>query len=308
MSVLLDFILLLLALALAFRVATVQDTLGAVIAFVGLGIVLALVWVRLDAIDVALTEAAVGSGITGLLLVRAASRLPSSQARAPAPALKLAAGLLSALLAGALAAVVLLLPEPAPTLALEAARHLPQTGLGNPVTAVLVAYRALDTLLETVVLLLALVGVWSLGPDRAWGGHPEPLAPMPAAPPLSFLGRVLPPFGILLGVHLAWTGADNPGGAFQGGAVIAAMLLLLLMAGHARMPALSGQRLRVLVILGPAVFMLIGLVGVLATGSFLGFPESIAKPLILFVEAALILSIAVALGLLVAGPATRAAQ
>ena len=51
-------------------------------------------------------------------------------------------------------------------------QHLPETGLGNPVTAVLIAYRAFDTMLEKVVLVLAVVGVWSLAADRYWGGAP----------------------------------------------------------------------------------------------------------------------------------------
>ena len=60
-------------------------------------------------------------------------------------------------------------PSRAPTLAPQAAANIAATGLGNPVTAVLMAYRAIDTLLETVVLLLALVGIWSLAPDRVLG-------------------------------------------------------------------------------------------------------------------------------------------
>ena len=52
--------------------------------------------------------------------------------------------------------MVLLLPDPAPTLAGPAVENIAATGLGNPVTAVLMAYRAIDTLLEVVVLLLAL--------------------------------------------------------------------------------------------------------------------------------------------------------
>ena len=39
----------------------------AVIVFIIYGLLLSLVWVRLDAIDVALTEAAIGSGVTGML-------------------------------------------------------------------------------------------------------------------------------------------------------------------------------------------------------------------------------------------------
>ena len=41
------------------------------------GLLLALVWVRLDAVDVALTEAAIG-GLSGILLVGAAARLRTS--------------------------------------------------------------------------------------------------------------------------------------------------------------------------------------------------------------------------------------
>ena len=93
-----------------------------------------------------------------------------------------------------------MLPDPAPTLAPEAARHLAATGLGNPVTAVLMAYRAIDTLLEKVVLLLALIGVWSLAPDRVWGGTPARGARRDPDGALAFLARLLPPVGIVVGI------------------------------------------------------------------------------------------------------------
>ena len=95
------------------------------------------------------------------------------------------------------------------------------------------AYRALDTLLEKVVLVLALIGVWSLAPDRRWGGVPGPRQPARRDDALVFLARLLPPVGIVVGVYLLWVGADEPGGAFQGGAILAAMWLLAMMAGLA---------------------------------------------------------------------------
>ena len=85
--------------------------------------------------------------------------------------------------------IVLLLPEPAPSLAPEAVANLGATQLGNPVTAVLLGYRAFDTLLEKIVLLLAVIGVWSLAPDRAWGRAPPPLGRAQAERPLVFLAR-----------------------------------------------------------------------------------------------------------------------
>ena len=90
--------------------------------------------------------------------------------------------------------------EPAPSLAPAAiAEHRPPPALGNPVTAVLMAYRATDTLLEKVVLVLAVIGVWSLAPDGAWGGRPGTLyRPIPDGV-LPFFARVLPPFGVVVG-------------------------------------------------------------------------------------------------------------
>ena len=109
-------------------------------------------------------------------------------------------------------------------------QHLPETGLGNPVTAVLIAYRAFDTMLEKVVLVLAVVGVWSLAADRYWGGAPGEARAERPEPTLAFLAQVLAPLGILVGVHVFWVGADEPGGAFQGGAILAAMWMIVMMA------------------------------------------------------------------------------
>ena len=102
---------------------------------------LSIVWVRLYAPDVALTEAAIGGGVTGVLLVTAAMRLRGRavrrrQSRLRRAALRWRLPCFASLVAAALAAVVLSLPDPGPTLAPEADRHLAATGLGNPVTAV----------------------------------------------------------------------------------------------------------------------------------------------------------------------------
>jgi len=307
LGTLLDLALVGLAVAVALWCIGTSNSLRAVMGFVAFGLVLTLIWVRLDAVDVALTEAAVGSGVTGLLLMRAAARLP---VLAPGPGprgpLRLAAGAVSALVAAALAFAVLNLPEPAPTLAPEAARYLPLTQLGNPVTGVLLVYRALDTLLETVVLLLALVGIWSLAPDRFWGGAPAPLWQTPPVGPLVLLARILPPFGLLMGLHLFWTGADHPGGAFQGGAMLGAMWLLVLLAGLGREPVSSAPHVRILVAVGPGLFMAAGFLGALLGGGFLSYPPGWEKPAIIIIEAALTFSIGATLGLLVLGPPQRA--
>ena len=53
---------------------------AAVVGFVAYGLLLALAWVRLHAVDVALTEAAIGGGLCGVLLIGAAARLRAAEA------------------------------------------------------------------------------------------------------------------------------------------------------------------------------------------------------------------------------------
>jgi multisubunit Na+/H+ antiporter MnhB subunit len=301
-----------LVLALAVWTIAARDTFAAVVGFVAFGLLLALVWVRLAAPDVALTEAAIGGGVTGGLLVGASARLRPSEAltdgAGPRAILRLAAAVLCALVAAGLAAIVLLLPEPAPTLAPHAAENLAATGLGNPVTAVLMAYRAIDTLLETVVLLLALLGIWSLAPDRVWGGSPAALRYAASDGALTFLAQLLAPVGILVGIHIFWIGSTAPGGEFQGATILAAMWILAMMAGLVDTPSVSRRWLRLVLVAGPATFLAVGLAGFAMAGAFLAYPESHAKLLILTIEVPVTLSIAATLALLVAGPPERARQ
>ncbi|HKM69785.1 MAG TPA: hydrogenase subunit MbhD domain-containing protein [Stellaceae bacterium] len=299
-----------LVVGVAIWTITAREAFAAVVGFVAYGLLLALVWVRLAAPDVALTEAAIGSGVTGGLLLGASTRLRRTETPAagekPGATLRLAAALLCTLVSTGLAAILLLLPEPAPTLAPQAAANLAATGLGNPVTAVLMAYRAIDTLLETVVLLLALVGVWSLAPDHVWGGFPGPRHHADPDGVLTFIAQLLVPVGILVGIHIFWVGSVAPGGEFQGATILAAMWILAMMAGLVDAPPVSRCWLRLLLVAGPAVFLAIGLAGLAMAGAFLGYPVDYAKLLIVTIEVPVTLSIAATLAVLVAGPPERA--
>lgn len=302
-----DVALMVLVLGLAVWVSTVRGTYRAVVGFVAYGLLMSLLWVRLAALDVAMTEAALGSGLTGILLFAAAARLApfeaSERARAaPGPVPRLMIGLLCAMVAAALGAVVLSLPEPAPTLAPLVAENLAPTGLRNPVNGVLIAHRAIDTLLESVVLLPALIGVWSVAADRAWNGRPGSLPRPPASDALTLLARILPPFGVLIGIHLVWNGADEPGGKFQGATVLAAMWVLVMMAGLRQPPTIGGRRLRGFIVIGALLFIAVGAAGIWLAGDFLAYPRDWAKPLIVAIEVGLTLSVALVLGLLLAGP------
>ena len=301
--------LLTMVVVVAVWTILVRDSFAAVIGYACYGLLLAFAWVRLAAIDAALTEAAIGGGLTSVLLIRAAVRLRRTEtaalAETLAPVQRILAAVFSATVAVALGAVVLSLPEPAPTLAPRVAEHIASTGLGNAVTAVLLSFRAIDTLLEAVVLVYALVAVWALTPDRFWGGRPGPKYAVEANGMLAYFARLLPPLGIVVGIYVFWVGADLPGGKFQAGTLLAAMWLLTIMAGLTDVPPISRRSLRIALVAGTVVFLAIGFAGVPLAGAFLAYPESVAKPLILVIEAASMVSIAVTLGLLVVGPPER---
>jgi len=126
------------------------------------------------------------------------------------------AKLLSLAVSVVLGLCVLALPEPAPTLADEVVARMPATGVGNPITGVLLAFRALDTLLEAIVLVIALIGVWSFAPDRVWGGRPGLRHRSDPDGILAYFARLLPPVGLIIGVYIFWAGADHPAASSRG--------------------------------------------------------------------------------------------
>ena len=69
-----DVILVCLLVWLGWRAVNDANAWRAVVKFIVLGLVLSLAWLRLGAPDVALAEAAVGSGLTGALLLAALRR------------------------------------------------------------------------------------------------------------------------------------------------------------------------------------------------------------------------------------------
>lgn len=205
--------------------------------------------------------------------------------------------LLLALVACGLGMAVMHVPETGNSLQMQVLERLPETGVEHPVTAVLLNYRGYDTLLEMVVLFLALLGAWGLSDSVEE-------APLPAAGEvLEQLVGFLVPVLIVVAAYLLWVGAYSPGGAFQGGAVLAGagVLLSLLRPGWRRV---RFQRFSELLLLpGVVAFIGVGVSSVLSGGQFLQYPSSAAGTLILLIEGCAMLSIAVTLHTLFAGTA-----
>jgi multisubunit Na+/H+ antiporter MnhB subunit len=113
---------------------------------------------------------------------------------------------------------------------------------------------------------------------------------------------------MVVGIYVFWAGANHPGGAFAGGTILAAMWLLIVMAGLTDTPPVGSRRVRLVLIAGPGVFLIVGVGGLCFGVAFLAYPVAFAKPLILGIEVAMTLTIAATLGLLLAGVPERSAE
>jgi hypothetical protein len=83
------------------------------------------------------------------------------------------------------------------------------------------------------------------------------------------------------------------------------MWIIVMMARLTEAPSTSAFWLRLALIAGPLVFLIAGVSGAIFAGGFFAYPPGFAKPVILFIEAFMVLSIAVTLPMLVAGPPRR---
>lgn len=171
------------------------------------------------------------------------------------------------------------------------AAHLADSGVSHPLTAVLLNYRGYDTLLEIAVLLIALLAMLAM---LAVAGAARVSPPRAAHPLLQTLARLAAPLMIVVAVYLLWAGAFRPGGAFQAGAVLAAAAVLLNLVGLRPGWGTPGLRLRIGLAIGFVVFLAVA-AALLAQGALLQYPPDTAGTLILLIESALTLSLALIL-------------
>jgi len=170
------------------------------------------------------------------------------------------------LLAGLLWAAV---PLHAPAEISEIGRHYLAFGIAenrgaNIVTSIVVNYRGLDTLGEVSVLFLSVTGA-AFVLRRRHGLILE--MPAPASELVATGARLL--FGpiVLFGAYIFAHGHLTPGGGFQGGAVVASAVLLLLLAERDR--ELAHNALGWMESLSGFLYVVIGLIGLMFAGSFL---------------------------------------
>ncbi len=245
----------------------------------------------LDAADVALTEAAIGAGVTTVIFLGALSLTAEREKKVEVPR-----GLaISVVVATALVLIYATFDKPrlgdpqAPVHQHVAPWYLSETpeliGIPNVVTAVLGSFRAYDTLGEVFVVFAACIGVLFLfsarneSDTRSRRTPPESIGLRHHLIP-KVVGRFLLPFIILFGLYVQFHGEYGPGGGFQAGAIIATgIILFALLEGEQRaLAAIPNSVLLGMVAGGAMLYSLVGVTGILLGSNFLDYSVLSSDP------------------------------
>lgn len=196
----------------------------------------ALIFVELDAVDVAFTEAAVGAGISTVFML--ATLVSTGRQEKPSrhhPLLPLTVVILTGagLIWGTLDmpgfgnASNPVHQHVADRYILESPKEV---GIPNMVTSVLASYRGYDTMGEVIVVFTALMGVMSLNGIRRGRKKTDlPSEDLPGRRPYSVLevmAILLIPFIALFALYVQFHGDYGPGGGFQAGVIFASAIIL----------------------------------------------------------------------------------
>lgn len=280
-----DLVLLAMLAIVALRVIYLKDLFAVVMLFGIYSFLSALIFVNLDAVDVAFTEAAVGAGIStvlmlGTLALTGRKEKKSEQTKLLPLFVVIITG--AALIYGTLDMPPFGDPNN-PAQQHVAPRYIqdsPQEiGLPNMVTSVLASYRGFDTLGETAVVFAAAIGVFSLlglpKPDRAAvaSGLKSHLV-------LRVVSKMLIPLIILFALYVQFHGDYGPGGGFQAGVIAAAAFILYALVFGLKMATIvvKPNVLKALAALGVLIYAGTGVASLFLGGNFLDYNVLASNP------------------------------
>ncbi len=292
MTVIFGIFLLTLLLLTAIAIVQARNLFVAVMLSGMFSLLLAANFFLLDAADVALTEAAIGAGISTVLFLGALALTADSE-RVPSTNRLVA---LSVVVATMLVLIYATFEKPgfgdpfAPVHQHVAPWYLEKTreaiDIPNVVTAVLGSFRGYDTLGEVFVVFTAGIGVLFLLGARS--GKYTQQGPIDSAQPGGLrhylipqvVGRLLMPYILLFGFYVQFHGDYGPGGGFQAGAIVAAAIILYaLLEGEDRtLKVMSRGLLTGLIAGGALLYGAVGLAGIFLGGNFLDYSVLSSDP------------------------------
>lgn len=254
----------------------------------------AMLYVVMDAPDVAFTEAAVGAGIATVLIIATLALTSSEEKVKPKRALW---PLLTVLVTGAALLYGTLDMPPYGDPTAPAQQHIApyyiertpdEVGTPNVVTSVLASYRGYDTLGETTVIFTAAAGVMAILGRAARRNRATATAvagnkdSMKQKTILRVGAKFLIPLILLFALYVQFHGDLGPGGGFQAGVIFAsAFILYALIFGvdQARQVA-PPWLIRVALAAGVLLYAGVGVAGLVTGGNYLDYSVLADNPLL----------------------------
>lgn len=287
MGELIDLVLLAMLALTALRIIFLKDLFAVVMLFGIYSFLTALIFVNLDAVDVAFTEASVGAGISTVLMLGTLALTGRKEKESSHSSVL---PLLVVCLTGA-ALIYGTLDMPPfghadnPIHEHVAPRYIEdspnEVGLPNMVTSVLASYRGFDTLGETGVVFAALIAVLALLGVRRQGGKRVPESGLKSHHVLRVVAKYIIPLIILFALYVQFHGDFGPGGGFQAGVIAAAALILYaLVFGLPNAFAVVGPRfLQLMASFGVLLYASVGLFSMYKGGHFLDYNKLAEDPI-----------------------------
>ncbi|MDP6969539.1 MAG: DUF4040 domain-containing protein [Gammaproteobacteria bacterium] len=285
MTEFIDLVLLGMLAMTALGVVFLKDLFTVVMLFGIYSFLSALIFVNLDAVDVAFTEAAVGAGISTVLMVGTLA-LTGRQEKVSEHKTLLPLLVVVATGAALIYGTLDMPPFGNPDnpvhqhVALRYIQDSPQEiGLPNMVTSVLASYRGFDTLGETAVVFAAAIGVLSLLglPKREQAAIESGLESHLV---LKVVAKIIIPLIILFALYVQFHGDYGPGGGFQAGVIAAAAIILytLVFGLPLAMQVVQPGLLKALAALGVLIYAGTGVASFFLGGNFLDYNVLASDP------------------------------
>lgn len=287
MAEFIDLVLLAMLAITALKIIFLKDLFAVVMLFGIYSFLSALIFVNLDAVDVAFTEASVGAGISTVLMLGTLAltgrKEKESQHSSFLPLLVV--GITgAALIYGTLDMPPFGHPDN-PIHEHVAPRYIEESpkevGLPNMVTSVLASYRGFDTLGETVVVFSAAIGVIALLGVRRREESDAPESGFQTHKVLRVVAKIIIPLVILFALYVQFHGDFGPGGGFQAGVIAAAAFILyaLVFSLRSAFAVVGPKFLQYMASFGVLLYASVGLYSISQGGNFLDYNKLAADPI-----------------------------
>jgi multicomponent Na+:H+ antiporter subunit B len=272
-------------LLMSFAVVCAKDVVTSIVFMSLLSLIMSIMYLIMDAPDVAITEAAIGACVTTILLLKAIEYVKNHPSDNKTPVKTKITGLIAVIMVGAglfyaFQDVLYYGEVDAPIHTEVSDYYIEESGedIGIPAIAasILASYRGYDTLGETTVILTAGLSVMLLlnirrknvpndKIDYSTVNHKEIV--------YSVIAKILTPVILIYAIYIQIFGEQSPGGGFQAGAILASAFILhaLLFGYEVTVKFIPIKLLKIAACVGVLIYALVGVASLPLGGNYLDY-------------------------------------